>query len=188
MTDEEFLVQLREAFTVEAAEHLDAMTVGLLDLEKAPEPARQAELVETTFREAHSLKGAARAVNRTDIESVCQALESIFAQWKRKEIMPGGFDLLNRAIDLVTRLLRLPDVATGAADRAAITNMVRDLASPPAQAPAVAATSPSPVVSAASSPPGVPRGEDASGTTGDGDVAATAGACAGGLARSHQTA
>ena len=140
MTDEEFLVQLREAFTVEAAEHLDAMTAGLLDLEKAPESARQAELVETTFREAHSLKGAARAVNRTDIESVCQALESVFAQWKRKEITPGGFDLLNRAIDLVTRLLRLPDVATGAADRAAITNVVRDLASPPA--PAVAATSP----------------------------------------------
>jgi len=139
MTDEEFLAQLREAFAVEAGEHLQAMTAGLLELEKMPATPRRRELVETTFREAHSLKGAARAVNRTDIESVCQAIESVFSQWKRKEvsIAPGSFDLLNRAIDLVTRLLRMPDVATGPAERTEITNLVRDLASAPAQAPAV---------------------------------------------------
>ncbi len=136
MTDEEFLVQLREAFAIEATEHLEAMTAGLLNLEKELVPARRTDLVETTFREAHSLKGAARAVNRTDIESVCQALEGIFAQWKRKDtkVMPATFDVLNRALDLVTRLLRLPDVATGAGERAEIVNIVRDLGGVPAPA------------------------------------------------------
>lgn len=137
MTDEEFLVQLRAAFATEATEHLEAMTAGLLDLEKAAAPARRAGLVEATFREAHSLKGAARAVNRTDIESVCQALESIFAQWKRKEtkVTPATFDVLNRALDLVARLLGLPEVATSAGERTEIVNIVRDLGGV-AQAPA----------------------------------------------------
>ena len=150
MTDEEFLVQLREAFVVEAAGHLQGRTGGLLELEKAPAPPRRAELVETVFREAHSLKGAARAVNRTDIESVCQALESVFSQWKKDAgVAPGSFDLLNRAIDLVTRLLRMPDVATGAADRTAITNMVRDLGS----APAPETSAPEPSAPSAPPPP-----------------------------------
>src|SRR5437870_2705753 len=119
MTDEDFLRKLREAFSTEADEHLQAMTSGLLELEKSPPAPRQQEIIETIFREAHSLKGASRAVNRTDIESICQALESIFSQWKRKEISvaPSSFDLLNRAIDLLTRLLRMPELATGAAER-----------------------------------------------------------------------
>ena len=36
MTDDEFLAKLREAFAIEAEEHLQAMTAGLLELEKAP--------------------------------------------------------------------------------------------------------------------------------------------------------
>ena len=134
MTDEEFLVQLREAFAIEAAEHLQAMTAGLLELEKAPAAPRRTELVETTFREAHSLKGAARAVSRADIETVCQALESVFSQWKRTEVgaAPEGFDTLNRALDLVARLLRLPGVATGAPEQAQIAETVRALGSLPA--------------------------------------------------------
>ena len=55
MTDDEFLLKLREAFLIEAEEHLHAMTSGLLELEKgAAEPGRTA-IVETTYREAHSL-------------------------------------------------------------------------------------------------------------------------------------
>ncbi len=58
-------------------------------------------MVETLFREAHSLKGAARAVELGDIESVCQAMESVFAAWKRGEIAASAelFDALNEAVD-----------------------------------------------------------------------------------------
>ena len=154
MTDEDFLLKLREAFGIEAAEHLQAMTAGLLELETTPASPRCTELVETVFREAHSLKGAARAVNRSDIESVCQTIEGVFSQWKRKEasVASANFDLLNRAVDLVTRLLRLGDVATGGAERAEITKMVRDLGSasasapapPPAEAPVAVPSAPEP--------------------------------------------
>jgi two-component system chemotaxis sensor kinase CheA len=154
MTDEDFLRKLREAFSVEADEHLQAMCAGLLDLEKAPPAARKKEIVETVFRDAHSLKGAARAVSRGDVESVCQALEGVFSQWKQKDtpVAAETFDLLNRAIDLVARLLRLPEEATSASERAEITDVVRQLAGTPASAPApVAAPAQTPL--AAEPPP-----------------------------------
>ena len=91
-------------FKVEAEEHLKAISAGLLQLEKEPSPEKQADLIQTIFREAHSLKGAARAVNLAEIEAVCQALESVFARWKRQAAAtssPEEFDLLHRAVDQV---------------------------------------------------------------------------------------
>ncbi len=77
---QEFLKRLRETFRVEADEHLRALSAGVLKLEKGLAANEQAPLVEVMFREAHSLKGAARAVNLLEIESVCQSLESAFSQ------------------------------------------------------------------------------------------------------------
>ena len=153
MTDEDFLRKLREAFLIEAGEHLQAITAGLLGLEQAPPDARRREIIETIFRDAHSLKGAARAVSRGDIESVCQALESVFAQWKQSApaVAPETFDLLNRAIDLLARRLRLPDDATGPAERTEITEMIRQLGGAPAPA-LPAATAPEPEPAAAPEP------------------------------------
>lgn len=105
--NDDFLKKLLATFRVEADEHLKAMSSGLLGLEKAPAGARQAEIVERIFREAHSLKGAARAVNLTEIESVCQSLESVFAGLKGKEVAvsPPLFDTLHQAIDILSALL-----------------------------------------------------------------------------------
>ena len=71
--EEEFLHELRSAFKVEAAEHVQAITTGLLALEKTPAPEAQRDLIATVFRAAHNLKGAARAVDSTEIESLCQS-------------------------------------------------------------------------------------------------------------------
>ena len=73
-SDESFLNELRAAFAVEAEEHVQAVSAGLLDLEKRDDASQRAATFEAVYREAHSLKGAARAVNFTDIESVCQSL------------------------------------------------------------------------------------------------------------------
>ena len=81
--DEDFIRRLRATFKVEAAEHVQAMATAVLELEKTPALEAQRDLVETVFRAAHSLKGAARAVDFTDIESRCQSLEDMFAAWKR---------------------------------------------------------------------------------------------------------
>ncbi len=107
MAHDNFLIKLLATFRVEADEHLRALSTGLLELEKAPADGKQADIVERIFRETHSLKGAARAVNLTEIESVCQALESVFAALKRKElaVSPALFDLLHQAADTLNLLL-----------------------------------------------------------------------------------
>ena len=98
--DSEFLARLLETFRIEAEEHFEVLSNGLLELERDPD-GQHLPLVETLFREAHSLKGAARAVELGDIESVCQAMESVFAAWKRGEIGASAelFDALNEAVD-----------------------------------------------------------------------------------------
>ena len=127
MDEAEFLQKLREAFAIEAEEHWQALTAGLLELEKAPSNEQQTEIVETIFREAHSLKGAARAVNRTDVEAVCQAMESVFAAWKqdRPSFAPETFDVLNAALDLLTKLHARAEISTAHPDRSAIQDIVQ---------------------------------------------------------------
>ena len=113
---------LRAAFQVEAAEHLQALSANLLALETTPAGVEQAGLLETIFRSAHSLKGAARAVNEGAIERICQRLEDVFAAWKKGERapVPEEFDGLHRALDEVNGLVTaaaLPGAGAGAADR-----------------------------------------------------------------------
>jgi two-component system chemotaxis sensor kinase CheA len=114
--NEEFIKQLRATFRVEAAEHLQAITAGFLELEKTPAPAAQRKIIEAVFRAAHSLKGAARAVDFTQIESLCQSLEDVFASWKRQESAPSpsAFDALHGKLDAITAALSAPGAAGAA--------------------------------------------------------------------------
>jgi len=114
---DELLKRLLVTFRVEADEHLKAMSSGLLALEKTPVGEQRAEIVETIFRDAHSLKGAARAVNLTLIESVCQSLESVFAALKggRLGVSPPLLDLLQQTVDALTGLLSSDADASGGA-------------------------------------------------------------------------
>src|SRR5262245_40077641 len=97
--EEEFLRMLRATFKVEAGEHLQSLATGLLELEKNPASAEQRRLIELVFRAAHSLKGAARAVNFTQIESICQSLEDLFAGWKsgKVAVSAAALDTAHRA-------------------------------------------------------------------------------------------
>ncbi len=105
--DDEFLRKLQATFTVEAEEHVQAIAAGLLQLEKAPARDAQHTIVETTFRAAHSLKGAARAVDFRDVESSCQSLEDEFAVWKRQSSPPSAdaLDGAHRTLDRVIAAL-----------------------------------------------------------------------------------
>jgi two-component system chemotaxis sensor kinase CheA len=113
--DDDFLKKLLGIFKIEALEHTKAMSSGLIELEKATTPEKQMEIIETVFREAHSLKGAARAVNITDVERLCQSLETVLAALKRQEIIssPQMLDVLHRAIGSLDKLLA-PAEAEGA--------------------------------------------------------------------------
>src|SRR5262249_3505711 len=104
---EDFRLRLLATFRVEAAEHLRVLSTGLLELEKASAAENHPQTLETIFREAHSLKGAARAVNAGPIEAICQSLENVFSSWQRKETVPTSnlFDLLHRATDSLESIL-----------------------------------------------------------------------------------
>jgi two-component system chemotaxis sensor kinase CheA len=105
--DDDFLKKLLGTFKIEAQEHIQAMSSGLIELEKATLPEKQTEFIEAVFREAHSLKGAARSVSRTDIEKLCQSLENVFSDLKRQEITssPPLFDVLHQVVDGLGQIL-----------------------------------------------------------------------------------
>ncbi len=105
--NDDFLKKLLATFKIEAEEHIKKISSGLLELEKSPAAERGAQIIEAIFREAHSLKGAARAVNMGDIEAICQSLESVFASLKRKEktISQELFSRLYEQADAISRLL-----------------------------------------------------------------------------------
>jgi len=105
--EEEFLKRLEATFRIEADEHIRGLTAGLIELEKKPETKRSQELVETIFRSAHSFKGAARSVGRTDIETICQALESVLAKSKNEKttLTAAQFDLVYETIDTITKII-----------------------------------------------------------------------------------
>jgi two-component system chemotaxis sensor kinase CheA len=105
--EEEFLKRLQAMFKIEAQEHIQVISSGLIELEKNPQNNMSLELIETIFREAHSLKGAARSVNRNDIESICQVLETTFAKVKNEQwaLTAEHFDLIHKAIDTISKMV-----------------------------------------------------------------------------------
>ena len=108
--EDDFYRELLSMFKIEAEEHIKNMSGGLLSLEKATDPHEQVDLVEMIYREAHSLKGAARAVNLSDVEALCQSLESIFAKLKKQqlELVPELFDTMHNAVDMLSDMIEAP--------------------------------------------------------------------------------
>ncbi|CAK0740005.1 Histidine kinase [Gammaproteobacteria bacterium] len=175
---EEFLARLREEFKIEAGEHLEAITAGLMAIERANE-AEQASIVERIFREAHSLKGAARSVSLPNVEALCTELESIFAATKRRELTLSAalLDGIHPAIDVITTLCASPGATSSPegseSEKSALAVLRRVTQGAPDEldAPVVAQPSPlSPLVSAESgagadiSPPAPTTGNDGPGT------------------------
>ncbi|HSH04366.1 MAG TPA: hybrid sensor histidine kinase/response regulator [Anaerolineae bacterium] len=100
---EQIRQQLINSFKAEQAEHVEKITQGLLALEKEPPAATQQELLADIFREAHSLKGSARAVNMTTIEALGHRLEDLLLQAKdgHLTLTPDLFDLCYQTLDAV---------------------------------------------------------------------------------------
>lgn len=125
----DFLIKLLATFRIEADEHIEAMSAGLVELEKMPAGQMWPECVERVYREAHSLKGAARAVNLAEMETVCHALESVFAELKSNRIFAtrGLFDLLHQALEALRRLLSVADQTKAGTQMHVVAALVRGL-------------------------------------------------------------
>ena len=137
--EDDFRKKLLVTFRIEAQEHIASISSGLIELEKAPAGQRRAEIVETVFREVHSLKGASLAVTAPEMETVCQSLENVFGLLKKDKIVFTRelFDLLHRASDLLNRLLPLtdrPGLETAAVRPEEIIQILEDLGKGPAPA------------------------------------------------------
>ncbi|CAK0744106.1 Hybrid sensor histidine kinase/response regulator [Gammaproteobacteria bacterium] len=107
---EAFLTRLRETFRIEAAEHVTAIVDGLVTLEHTQEPELRVPLIEKIFREAHSLKGAARSVSLREVESLCVELENLFSSMKRNELVLSTtlLDRIHPALDLISKWCAVP--------------------------------------------------------------------------------
>lgn len=105
--DNDFLKKLLATFKIEAEEHINKISSELLKLEKIKNRKKHLPVVEIIFRETHSLKGAARAVGKNDIEAICQLLESIFSLFKEKEaiLIPEIFDQFHHSLDIINALV-----------------------------------------------------------------------------------
>lgn len=127
--DQEFLKKLRQAFAFEAKEQLQTISNALLELEQATEEKARKELVEVMFRQAHNLKGSARAVNMTHVEALCQSLESVFSAMKKdhKLVTTGAIDILHRSVDMLGSLLAAEDQKTIDALQAPMTALKEEL-------------------------------------------------------------
>jgi two-component system chemotaxis sensor kinase CheA len=96
--------ELIGSFRAELNEHIQTMTDGLLALEQGSVRGKKRQaMLENTFRAAHSLKGAARAMGVTVIEQLAHALEGILDGIQRDtiELTPDLFTACYQALDAI---------------------------------------------------------------------------------------
>jgi len=86
MMDKEFFKQILAIFDGESKEHIQAINEGLAQLVNVSSMEDQDEIMVSIHRAAHSLKGAARTVGLTDLEPMCQTLESAFSYIKKEKL------------------------------------------------------------------------------------------------------
>ena len=99
--------RLLATFKVEAQEHLEVLKANLLALQNDVTSEQLPELVEATFREVHTLKGAARSVSLRNVENLCHASESLLSKVSHGSLIMNRSILgaLSGAIDGLTLLL-----------------------------------------------------------------------------------
>ena len=109
MNEQELLRRLREAFAIEAEERLNNLSSDLMTLEEQS-VGFDPNLLEQIYRDAHSLKGAARAVDEKHIESVCMAMEGLLGGVKQQQVAVDAhlYDLLHESVTFLKQEVKRP--------------------------------------------------------------------------------
>jgi two-component system chemotaxis sensor kinase CheA len=106
---------LIDEFILESTECMDLAEQSMLALEAAP---HDPELLNSTFRAFHSVKGVAGFLRLSQVTRLAHAVETLLDRARRGEVAPerGFIDLVLQGIDCVRRLLTwLAPQATGEA-------------------------------------------------------------------------
>lgn len=174
--------KLLRSFRAELAEHIQTMTAGLLKIEQCglAGEAMDAEMLNTTFRAAHSLKGAARAMGVTAVEQLAHAQENILDGVRRGAMKPNNemFTAFYRSLDAIQAVQAAYEAGETTPPAQALISLmelekVRTAAEPPAAEPNVVATvaqSPArsePVPMAPAAQPAAPKASPAANPNGD---------------------
>jgi two-component system chemotaxis sensor kinase CheA len=106
INQDEFLKELLNDFRQEAEEHLSSIEEGILELEKNG-ATPDFSVLERVYRETHSLKGAARAVNLSDTEKVCMSMENVMNTLKEGEgiLFDSLFEVMQKSVDTLRLML-----------------------------------------------------------------------------------
>ena len=126
--DEEFMNRLMATFRVEAGEHIHAISGDLQAMHSLPEGPERMARIETVYRETHSLKGAARAIDLRSVEAVCQAMENVLSGAKKGLITltRAYLETLIRSVDIIEDLLSdTPEQQAGSGAGAVIEELGR---------------------------------------------------------------
>lgn len=76
--------EVLEVFLEETADRLDSVEAGLLRLENMAEPSPT--LINSIFRDAHSVKAGANLLKLSTIEKLAHKLENVFEMIRREEL------------------------------------------------------------------------------------------------------
>jgi two-component system, chemotaxis family, sensor kinase CheA len=111
MDDKELLKRLRKVFIQEAKERLTSISTNLIILGNKSKKVNYPEILEIVYRDAHSLKGAARSINLSTIETVFQTIESLFNKVKNNQA-----ELSQEISDYLLNLMKKLDRIISSAD------------------------------------------------------------------------
>ncbi|MDO8445074.1 MAG: hybrid sensor histidine kinase/response regulator [Deltaproteobacteria bacterium] len=97
--------ELRNIFKLESAEHIQRLEEDFLRLETEPE---NAAVLEEAFREAHSLKGAARMLGLTGVETLSHRIEDVLGTAKKGSVPLSSeiIDRLYKGLDEIRNLVK----------------------------------------------------------------------------------
>ncbi|GGE25433.1 hypothetical protein GCM10011390_51090 [Aureimonas endophytica] len=128
-----------ETFLNEARDLLEQLEAALLDLEARPDDA---ELINTTFRALHTLKGSGGMFGPPDMAAFAHRLEDAFEKVRRGEapLTPQLVGVLLASADQIRRLL----FESGADHSATSADLVAALAAAVGDVPAASAATPAP--------------------------------------------
>lgn len=98
--------ELRNLFKIESEERLQHLDDGLLRLEKTPSDQ---PLLEDVFREAHSLKGAARMLGLTEIQTLAHQLEDVLGAARKGGVVLQAEAVveMNQKLEAIRRLVKI---------------------------------------------------------------------------------
>jgi len=117
-------MEVMAVFKGESAEHIATMTARMKEVEENPV---NASAIEILHRTSHSMKGAARMMGLTTIESVGKALEDGFRAVKDgKQILTANIPAINGAILGIQQLIDQL-AATGTTDGVDVSGILKSL-------------------------------------------------------------